>query len=164
MFRVRQDDLLEADLCVSRGGYVRSHVHPEQEETFTGVSGTFILEVAGETKRICPGDTVVVPPCTPHGFADAGEDAHVLVAIRPALELEGYFRVFLGLSRDGLVRMPVSGLSGPLLLVATVMNRYRREIAAPVLPSLAPARRMEDARARGSRLRTPRLVPEYGAP
>ena len=92
VFRPRREDLLEADLYVSRGGYVRSHMHPEQEETFTGISGTFTLDVAGESRRIGPGDTVVVPPGTPHGFADAADDAHVLVAVRPALELESYFR------------------------------------------------------------------------
>ena len=134
VFRRTEGDTLEADLFVSRGGFVRQHLHPEQEETFTGISGTFVLDVAGEQHRIGPGDSVVVPPRTPHGFADAAEGAHLLVTVRPALELERYFRAFLGLSRDGRIRMPVRGLPGPVLLVAAVMHRYRREIAAPELP------------------------------
>jgi quercetin dioxygenase-like cupin family protein len=164
VFRPRGDDVLEADLYISRGGYVRTHLHPEQEETFTGVSGTFVLEVAGERKRIGPGDTVVVPPRTAHGFAAAADEAHVQVTVRPALELESYFRVFLGLSRDGRIRMPVNGLPGPLLLVGVVLNRYRREIAAPGLPLwlqratwriFALVARILDRRA---------SFPEYGAP
>ena len=164
VFRPRREDLLEADLFVSSGGYVRSHMHPEQEETFTGISGMFTLEVAGESRHIGPGDTVVVPPGTPHGFADAAGDAHLLVAVRPALELESYFRAFLGLSRDGRIRMPVRGLPRPLLLVALVMNRFRREIAAPGLP-LFLQRALWRALALIGRLLGRRAsFPEYGAP
>lgn len=164
VFRPRAGDVLEADLFVSRGGYVRSHVHPEQEETFTGVSGTFVLDVAGERKTIGPGDIVVVPPRTPHGFADAAEDAHVLVAVRPALDLESYFRAFLGLSRDGRIRMPVSGLPGPLLLVATLMNRYRREIAAPGLPLWLQRAAWRILALVGRVFGRRASFPEYGAP
>src|SRR5262249_10525867 len=92
VFRTPSADIIEADLYVSRGGFVRSHVHPEQEETFTGVSGELVLDVAGKPRRVGPGDTVVVPARTPHGFAEAVDEAHVLVTVRPALELEGYFR------------------------------------------------------------------------
>ena len=163
VFRPRAGDLLKADLYVSPGGYVRSHVHPEQEETFTGVSGTFVLEVAGE-RGIGPGDTVVIPPRTPHGFADAADEANVVVTVQPALELESYFRAFLGLSRDGRIRMPVRGLPGPLLLVALVMDRYRREIAAPRLP-LWLQRLLWRALALLGRVRGLRAsFPEYGAP
>jgi len=164
VFRAAAGDVLEADLFVSCGGYVRTHVHPEQEETFTGVSGTFVLDVAGETRRVGPGDTVIVPPRTPHGFTDAAGEAHVLVTVQPALELESYFRVFLGLSRDGRIRMPVSGLPGPLLIVAVVLNRYRREIAAPGLPLWLqrPTWRIVALVARLFGRRA--AFPEYGAP
>ena len=96
--------------------------------------------------RIGPGDTVVVPPGTPHGFADAADNA------------------FLGLSRDGRIRMPVRGLPGPLLLVALVMNRFRREIAAPGFP-LFLQRAIWRALAFIGRLLGRRAsFPEYGAP
>ena len=164
VFRPTGGDVLEADLYVSPGGYVRTHVHPEQEETFTGVSGTLVLEVDGEERRVGPGDRVVVSARTPHGFRDAAEDAHVLVTVQPALELERYFRAFLGLSRDDRIRMPTRGLPRPLLLVAMLMHRYRREIAAPGLP-LWLQRVMWWilallARAGGRRA----SFPEYGAP
>lgn len=88
----------------------------------------------GEERRIGPGDRVVISAGTPHGFHDAAEEAHLLVTVRPALELERYFRAFLGLSRDGRIRMPTRGLPRPLLVVGILMHRYRREIAAPGLP------------------------------
>jgi Cupin domain len=65
--RRHSGELLEADLFVSPGGFVREHSHPTQEETFTGISGTLVLEVAGQTLRIAPGDKLVIPPRTPTG-------------------------------------------------------------------------------------------------
>ena len=86
------------------------------------------------------------------------------VTVRPALGLESYFRVFLGLSRDGRIRMPVNGLPGPLLLVGVVLNRYRREIAAPGLP-LWLQRAMWRILALVARVLGRRAsFPEYGAP
>jgi len=163
VFRRTDGEALEADLFVSRGGFVRRHLHPEQEETFKGVSGMFVLDVAGEERRIGPGDSVVIPPGTPHGFVDAAGDAHLLVTVRPALELELYFRAFLGLSRDGRIRMPVRGLPGPILLVAAVMHRYRREIAAPELPLWLQRALWWTLAAIGRVFRVRASFPEYGA-
>ena len=164
VFRRTGGDLLEADLFVSPGGFVREHAHPTQEETFTGVSGTFVLDVAGETRTIGPGESVVIPPRTPHGFKNAPEPAHLLVSVRPALRLDDYFRVFLGLSRDGRLHMPVRGLPGPLLQVAVVMDRFGGEIAAPRIP-LAVQRPIWRLLATLARHRGYRASwPEYGAP
>ena len=127
-------ELLEAELHVSAGGFVRSHAHPTQEETFTGVTGTFVLDIAGETRAIAAGETVVIPPRTPHGFRDAPGAAQLLVTVRPALALDDYFRAYLGLSRDGRIRLPASGLPRGLLQIGLVMDRYAPEIAAPGIP------------------------------
>jgi quercetin dioxygenase-like cupin family protein len=134
VFRHTSDDVLEVDLFVSPGAFVRDHVHPTQEETFTGIDGTFALEVDGEKRTISPGDSVVISPRTRHGFEPVAEEAHLLVNVRPALELEGYFRGFLSLSRESRLRIPPRGLPKPLLLFAVLMHRYRREIAAPGVP------------------------------
>jgi quercetin dioxygenase-like cupin family protein len=156
-------EVLEADLYVSRGGFVREHLHPSQEETFTGVEGTFVLSVGGERRELAPGDTVVIPPRTRHGFRDAPDDAHVRVTVRPALELESYFRAFLGLSRDGRLRMPVEGLPHPLLQAAVLLDRYADEIAAPELP-VRLQRPVWWALGALGRLRGYRsTLPEYGA-
>lgn len=157
-------ELLEADLFVSPGGFVRSHMHPTQEETFTGVAGTFVLDVAGETRAIGPGETVVIPARTPHGFRDAPEPAQLLVTVRPALTLDDYFRAYLGLSRDGRISLPASGLPRGLLQIALVMDRYGAEIAAPRIP-LGIQRAVWRALARlGRRHGKSASFPEYGAP
>ena len=134
VFRRTGGDVLEVDLFVSAGAFVREHVHPAQEETFTSVAGTFELEVDGERRTIRSGDSVVIPARTPHGFEPAAEEAHLLVTVRPALDLGGYFHAFLSLSREDRLRIPPRGLPKPLLLFAALMHRYRREIAAPGIP------------------------------
>lgn len=157
-------DSLEADLYVSAGGFVRTHLHPAQEETFTGVAGTFVLVVDGAQRTIRPGESVVVPAGTPHGFTAAAEAAQLRVSVRPPLRLADYFRAFLGLSRDGRLAMPVSGRPRPLLQAAALLHRFRAEIAAPELPVWLQ-RPLWRLLALAARLRGYRAsFPEYGAP
>jgi quercetin dioxygenase-like cupin family protein len=134
VFRRTGPDVLELDLFIRRGAFVREHIHPSQEETLTGVAGTFLQVVDGETRRIGPGDSVVIPPRTPHHFDPAPEDAQLLVTVRPALELDRFFRAYLGLSRDGRLTIPERGMPKPFLLFAALLYRYRREMAAPRIP------------------------------
>lgn len=164
VFHETDGDTLEADLYVTPGGFVREHAHPTQVEIFEGISGTFVLDVDGMQRKIGPGASIVIPAGTPHGFKDAREAAHLRVTVRPALELEQYFRTFLGLSRDGRLKMPVKGLPSPLLQVAIVMDKFRAEIAAPRIPARVQ-RAAWRALARLGRLRKyPSSFPEYGAP
>jgi hypothetical protein len=164
VFRETNGEVLEADLYVSPGGFVREHSHPTQVEIFETVSGTFVLDVDGMKRTIGPGASIVIPAGTPHGFKDAGEAAHLRVTVRPALQLEQYFHTFLGLSRDGRIRMPVKGLPSPLLQVAIVMDKFRAEIAAPRVPTRVQ-RFVWRALSRLGRLRNyPSSFPEYGAP
>lgn len=164
VFRESGGDVLEADLYVSPGGFVREHAHPTQVEIFECVSGTFVLDVDGMERRIGPGASIVIPARTPHGFKNAPEAAHLRVTVRPALQLEQYFHAFLGLSRDGRIRMPVKGLPSPLLQVAIVMDKFGAEIAAPRIPARLQ-RFAWRALAHLGRLRKyPSSFPEYGAP
>jgi quercetin dioxygenase-like cupin family protein len=157
-------ELLEAHLYVSAGGFVRSHAHPIQEETFTGVEGTFVLDVGGETRAIGPGETVVVPPRTPHGFREAPGSSRLLVTVRPALALDDYFRAYLGLSRDGRIRLPAAGLPRGLLQIALLMDRFAPEIAAPGIPLGLQRRAWSLLAALGRKRGLKASFPEYGAP
>jgi quercetin dioxygenase-like cupin family protein len=134
VFRRIDADVLELDLYVSKGAFVREHMHPTQEETLTGVAGTFVQTVDGKNHTIGPGDTVVIPPRTPHNYDVAAEDSQLLVTVKPALELDRFFRAFLGLSRDEKLTIPEEGTPKPLLTFAALMYRYRREMAAPRIP------------------------------
>jgi quercetin dioxygenase-like cupin family protein len=164
VFHPTGGDVLEADLYVSPGGFVREHAHPTQAEIFEGVSGTFVLDVDGMKRTIGPGASIVIPPGTPHGFKDAHEPAHLRVTVRPALRLEQYFRAFLGLSRDGRIKMPVRGLPSPLLQVAIVMDEFASEIAAPRMPVRLQRLAWRWLAALGRLRGYPSSFPEYGAP
>ena len=164
VFHETDGDVLEADLYVSPGGFVREHAHPTQVEIFEAVTGTFVLDVDGMQRKIGPGASIVIPAGTRHGFKEAREASHLRVTVRPALQLEDYFRTFLGLSRDGRIRMPVKGLPSPMLQVAIVMSKYAPEIAAPRIP-VRLQRAAWRALAKLGRLRGhPDSFPEYGAP
>jgi len=157
-------ELLEADLYVSAGGFVRSHAHPTQEETFTGVEGTFVLDVGGETHALGPGETIVIPPRVPHGFRRAPGSSRLLVTVRPALALDDYFRAYLGLSRDGRISLPSSGLPRGLLQIALVMDRYAPEIAAPGIPLGLQRKALAGLAALGRKRGMSASFPEYGTP
>jgi quercetin dioxygenase-like cupin family protein len=164
VFRRIAGDVLELDLFVSRGAYAREHIHPSQEETLTGVAGTFVQVVDGEARRIGPGDTVVIPPRTPHHFDAAPEDAQLVVTVRPALELDRFFRAYLGLSRDGRLTIPERGLPKPFLLFAALLYRYRRDMAMPRIPLWLQRPFLGALALLGRALGHRTSFPEYGAP
>jgi quercetin dioxygenase-like cupin family protein len=157
-------EVLELDLYVGEGAWVRTHIHPTQEETFTGVSGVFVVEVDGKPHRIGPGESVTVPPLTPHGFREAPEPAKLLVTVRPALRLDEYFRVYMGLSRDRRIRVPFNGIPRPLLQVALVMKKFAPELAAPRIPLSIQRPLWGLLAALGRRRGYAGSFPEYGAP
>jgi quercetin dioxygenase-like cupin family protein len=164
VFRQTGGELLELDLYVGQGAWVRSHVHPTQEETFTGVSGRFTLEVGGETRTIGPGESITIPPRTSHGFREAPEPAQLLVTVRPALKLDEYFRAYMGLSRDRRIRVPFKGIPKPLLQVALVMQKFAPELAAPRIPLFIQRPLWSLLAALGRRRGYAESFPEYGAP
>lgn len=164
VFRRTDGEVLEVDLYVEPGAFVREHVHPTQVETFESVSGTLVLDVDGMERSIGPGASIVIPPGTRHGFSDAREAAHLRVTVRPALQLEQYFRTYVGLSRDKRLKVPAKGRPAPLLQLAVVMHRFAPELVAPRIPlplQLAMWRALAFvARRRGYSS----SFPEYGAP
>lgn len=57
----------EVDLYLDPHGAVPAeHVHAEVEEYFTVVEGVLTVRLAGVEKQVRPGETIVVPPGTPH--------------------------------------------------------------------------------------------------
>ena len=134
VFRRNDPEVLEFDMYLEPGAFIREHIHPSQEETIEVVAGTFTFHVDGERHPIPIGSSEVARAGTKHGFEPLAGEVQLLVTVRPALDLAGYFRDFLKLSRDGRLCLPPTGLPKPILLFAMLMHRYRREIAAPGIP------------------------------
>jgi mannose-6-phosphate isomerase-like protein (cupin superfamily) len=85
-------------------GYISppEHVHPRQEERFEVISGSLGVRAAGRDQVLSAGESVAVPPGTPHTIWNAGEgETRLLVEFRPALQTEAFFETMFALARDG---------------------------------------------------------------
>jgi mannose-6-phosphate isomerase-like protein (cupin superfamily) len=80
----------EVDLYLDPHGAVPvEHVHAEVEEYFTVVEGVLTVRLAGAEKQVRPGETIVVPPGTPHQpFNQTGQMVHVIGGGKPARKLD----------------------------------------------------------------------------
>src|SRR5277367_3632895 len=94
--------VLDWELLLAPGGKVpSSHVHPEQEETFTVLEGRLRFRIGWRRCTVTPGESVRVPPGTVHHFANAGRVAvRVAVESRPALDMEEMLQTAAALAQD----------------------------------------------------------------
>jgi len=127
--------LLAFDLFLPPGGHVPApHVHPVQEERFTVVGGRMRFRLGRRTIVASPGETVLVPPGTPHWFgADGAEAAQARVEVRPALRMEELFETTEAMGRAG--HFPGTRLPR-LSDLALMLVEYRRELAVPAVPGI----------------------------
>lgn len=109
------------------------HVHPIQAEQFTVLAGRMRFVLGRRTVLAAPGDTVLVPPGTPHWFGNAGpETACARVEVRPALRTEALLEASEAMAVTGRffgARLPhFSDL-------ALFLLEFQREIAVPNVPA-----------------------------
>ncbi len=78
-----------AEASVPPGGATLLHRHRESEELYFIVSGTGRMTLGDEEFAIAPGDTLLIPPGTPHCLRnDGGETLRLLCACAPAYRHE----------------------------------------------------------------------------
>jgi mannose-6-phosphate isomerase-like protein (cupin superfamily) len=74
-----------AEAIVAPGATTRLHRHHQSEELYHITAGHGIMTLAGERFEVGRGDTVCIPPGTPHCIANTGtEPLHVLCCCAPA--------------------------------------------------------------------------------
>jgi len=79
----RRQSLAEATLAP--GGSTLLHRHRETEEIYYFTQGTGLMTLGAERFAVRAGDTVCIPPGTPHRLENTGEDALILLcACAPA--------------------------------------------------------------------------------
>jgi quercetin dioxygenase-like cupin family protein len=101
------------------------HLHPRQEERFEVLEGEMRARVAGEERTLARGDTLTIPPGTPHAMWNEGAaPARLSWQTRPALRTEEFFESFFGLAQDG--RVTAAGVPPPLH-AAVLLREYRDE-------------------------------------
>jgi quercetin dioxygenase-like cupin family protein len=70
------------------------HFHTSASELFFVLSGSLQVLVGEGLVTLGAGDTLVVPPNTPHAFgATAGQDADVLFVFTPGMDRFDYYRL-----------------------------------------------------------------------
>ncbi len=74
------------------GGFVELHVHP-YSETFLLLEGHGRWTAGDEVVELGPNQMLVVPPDTPHGFRNTGEEPLLLVSVHESGVLD---QTFLG--------------------------------------------------------------------
>lgn len=74
-----------AEAIVEVGAQTRLHYHRQSEELYHITHGQGRLTLGEETLDLQPGDTVCIPPGTPHCIRNTGpEPLHVLCMCAPA--------------------------------------------------------------------------------
>ena len=148
------------DLALPAGARVAGwkHFHPEQQEVFEVLEGTMAFRLGRRRIVAEAGTAIVVPPGTPHNFANAGTGAALVrVEIRPALDMEQLFETAVGLADEG--RTMLGGIPGPLDL-PLFLERFEHEVQAAFPPrwlqriALAPLAWLARRLGRGERYAT----------
>jgi quercetin dioxygenase-like cupin family protein len=83
-------EALVFEVFLQPGGHVPAgHIHPQQEERFTVLSGELRFRVGRRTSVVAAGETVTVESGVRHWFGNPGDEtAHVRVEVRPALRMQ----------------------------------------------------------------------------
>ncbi len=108
-FVTDSEELLVMESTYKPGGApAPAHFHPDQEETFTVLSGAVETVVDGEPRTLREGDVLVIPAGTPHVFGGhATEPGTVRWETRPALRTREFFeRMFAALEASANPEAP----------------------------------------------------------
>jgi quercetin dioxygenase-like cupin family protein len=71
------------DVLVPSGKATPLHLHPDAEETFLVIDGELIVHIDGADHRVSAGGTSTIRRGTPHAFAVASPQAHLMVTFSP---------------------------------------------------------------------------------
>lgn len=68
-----------AEATVAPGASTRLHLHRRSEEVYSFISGRGRMRLGEQESEVGPGDTVVIPPGTPHRLRAAADGPLVLL-------------------------------------------------------------------------------------
>jgi len=121
-------DLLQIEYAVEqpeRKPAIPLHKHLKCEEQFEVVHGKLGVELNGRQQLLNVGQSVTIPPGTPHTFWNAGAgELRFITEVRPPGDLQTYWETVFGLAQDGKVK--ANGLPNLLQLavVAPLADSY----------------------------------------
>jgi quercetin dioxygenase-like cupin family protein len=133
-------ELLQVEVWAAEGANVPPHIHPSQEERFEVLSGTVTFWVDGVRTVATAGETLSAPPGSVHAFLNEGDEAHLMVEVRPALNLQEFLETTAGLSRAGKITPRGIPKSPPTMLRLAVLARHFEPCTYLARPPLAVQR------------------------
>jgi quercetin dioxygenase-like cupin family protein len=107
VFEVRTPELLVMRSTWTRPGRrAAAHVHPEMEERYDVLEGRAAFRIAGSERMAGAGESVIVPPATPHlAWNPTDEVVRLRITMRPALRWAEFVeRLFAGGDAAALLR------------------------------------------------------------
>jgi uncharacterized protein YndB with AHSA1/START domain len=121
-------EMLEFDVVGHvRGFLTQYHVHTKQSEHFEVIEGTLRLVIDGCEHLLGPGETMEVPPGTPHRQLAGGDgEGRVRVQLRPAGRTQEFLELIAG--------MRLNRWGYPRLREAIALARFRESL--PTIPRL----------------------------
>jgi uncharacterized protein YndB with AHSA1/START domain/mannose-6-phosphate isomerase-like protein (cupin superfamily) len=98
-----EGELLEIDVIGRTRGFInQAHVHTGQVERHEVLEGTLRLVIDGAEHLLAPGQSMDVPPGTPHRQLPGGEgEGRVRIQIRPAGQTEAFLERLAAMSAAG---------------------------------------------------------------
>jgi len=125
-------DLVRFSWTSAPGGAITEHLHPHQEERFAILAGEAHFTLNGQPHIAKAGDTVIVPPGTPHSEGNLGPaEIKGIVELRPALHSKEFHEALAGLVADGKTTLR-GAPKNPLQLGATFWHfRHESRITSP---------------------------------
>jgi mannose-6-phosphate isomerase-like protein (cupin superfamily) len=83
-----------AEAIVPAGAETEEHYHGASEEIYFFTSGTGVMKLGDEESEVSAGDTVVIPPGTPHKLRNTGtEPLKLLCCCAPPYSHDDTFMV-----------------------------------------------------------------------
>lgn len=131
------------------------HVHPRQTSGAGVTAGSLTFDIEGQEHRLSAGESITIPPNTPHRFWNDGQDEAVSTQFfEPALDTAAFFETLFALAAAD--QLDAKGMPRPLQL-ALLVPEFGDEIR-PVSPPWPVLRALSTilsplARARGYKAR-----------
>jgi quercetin dioxygenase-like cupin family protein len=96
----------EGDLAIfeqtslSQGRGTPYHVHPNQDEVFYVLEGSYRFKVGDELFDLTAGESIFLPRAIPHAWTQASEKGKMMVVLQPAGKLENFFITMAALKEE----------------------------------------------------------------
>jgi quercetin dioxygenase-like cupin family protein len=121
----------EFDLFLAPGARIAAaHRHPSQLETFSVLSGTLEMQIAGQQRVVPAGEEASVPAATAHALGNpSDEPAHVVCRITPSYLIDEFFEAFCAIANRG--ELNKAGLPRNPLQFAVLADYHRAELQLP---------------------------------